>query len=70
MKNILKQMVLAAVLGTGLGAIGCAYAGIAVAPNGTVYVAKNNSLLFGMLNQVYACTASGTTLACVPAAAP
>jgi len=53
-----------------LGAMGCSYGGIAVAPNGTVYVARNDNLLFGALRGVYACTPAGAELTCTSVTSP
>ena len=49
---------------------GSSYAGIAVAPNGTVYVARNDMFLLGALRGVYACTPQGAELACTKAGSP
>jgi hypothetical protein len=46
-----------------LGAMGCSYGGIAVAPNGTVYVARNDHFLLGALRGVYSCTPATPTSA-------
>ena len=35
-----------------VGATGCAYGGLGVAPNGTVYVARNDMFLFGALRKI------------------
>ncbi|MBL8684749.1 MAG: hypothetical protein JNK05_36570 [Myxococcales bacterium] len=48
----------------------CSYGGIAVAPNGTVYVARNDSFLFGALRHIYACQANGPALNCADANGP
>ena len=72
-KNIMVRKVLAAAALAGvLGALGagCAYGGIAAAPNGTVYVARNDSFLFGLLRGVYACTPAGAELNCAKAGSP
>lgn len=56
---------------TTLGSVGCAsYAGVASSADGTIYVAKNDGLLFGLLRQVYACKLNGTALTCNPAGNP
>lgn len=66
-----KLLVLGFIALSTLGSVGCAsYAGVAVTSDGTVYVAKNDGLLFGLLRQVYSCKAAGPTLTCTPAAAP
>jgi hypothetical protein len=66
----MKKLLLVAVLAISSG-MGCAYSGVAAAPDGTVYLAKNDGILFGFLRQVYACkpNASGG-LACEPAGQP
>ncbi len=53
-----------------LGSFGCSYGGIAVGANGTVYVARNDSFLFGALRGVYACTPAGAELNCTKAGSP
>ena len=53
-----------------MGSLGCSYGGIAVAQNGTVYVARNDSFLFGALRGVYACTPAGAELNCTKAGSP
>jgi len=68
---MMSKMVRVAVLALLAGSMfGCAYAGIAVAPNGTVYVARNDAFLFGILRGVYACTPAGQELNCTRAGAP
>jgi hypothetical protein len=68
----MKKLVLLGFLAlTTMGAVGCAsYAGVASSADGTIYVAKNDGLLFGLLRGVYACKLSGTALTCNPAASP
>lgn len=66
MKSIAALGLLAAALGGG----GCAYAGLAGTPDGTVYIARNDLLLLGLLRKVYACKPTGAGLACTEAAAP
>ena len=48
-------------------ASGCAYTAMAIAPDGTLYVAKNT---ISILNKIYACKPNGATLACTPAGSP
>jgi hypothetical protein len=48
----------------------CSYGGVAVAPNGTVYIARNDAFLFGLLRHVYACQATGPALTCADTGAP
>ena len=64
----MRQVALLLVLASALGA--CSYGAIAVAPNGTVYIARNDSFLFGALRHVYACQANGPQLQCVDANGP
>ena len=63
MRTLVSMCLLIGLLGT----TGCSYAGIAVAPNGTVYVARNDSFLLGALRGVYACTPAGNELNCTKA---
>lgn len=66
----MKKLFIVAVLAFS-SAVGCAYSGVAAAPDGTVYVAKNDFFLFGFLRQMYACKpAAGGTLTCDPAGQP
>jgi hypothetical protein len=56
-------LLLLALLGSGLSVGGCAYGGIATAPDGTVLVARNS--LFGGLRKIYSCKLNGNTWTCV-----
>ena len=68
---MLQKLVSVALLVGVFGSMGCrSYAGIAVAPNGTVYVARNDGFLLGALRGVYACTPQGAELACTKAGSP
>ena len=67
---MLRKLVSVALLVGDFGSMGCRYAGIAVAPNGTVYVARNDMFLLGLLRGVYACTPQGAELACTKAGSP
>ena len=67
---MIRKLVSVALLSAVMGSFGCSYAGIAVAPNGTVYVARNDSFLLGALRGVYACTPQGAELACTKAGSP
>ena len=67
---MLQKLVSVALLVGVFGSMGCSYAGIAVAPNGTVYVARNDMFLLGALRGVYACTPQGAELACTKAGSP
>ena len=58
----MKKMILACALALASAGFGCAYGGVAVAQNGTVYVARNDSFLFGALRKVFVCKANGATL--------
>jgi hypothetical protein len=68
----MRKLFLAGILALSAGAgFGCAYGGIAVAQNGTVYVARNDMFLFGALRKLYACTpGSGGALTCTDAGGP
>ncbi|HEX7505420.1 MAG TPA: hypothetical protein VF550_01530 [Polyangia bacterium] len=68
----MRKLLLIGILAlTTMGSVGCAYyGGVAVTPDGTIYVAKNDGLLFGLLRQVYACKPAGATLTCNPAGNP
>jgi hypothetical protein len=72
MRNAIRKLTALAALAVAVGAAtdvsGCGYAGVALAPDGTVYVARNG--LFGLLRKVYSCKASAGTLTCTEAAEP
>jgi hypothetical protein len=69
MTKLTQKLALLALIGlTTGGSLGCAYGGIAAAPDGTVYVARNDLLLFGLLRKVFICKPAGTALACTEAA--
>ena len=71
MKDTMKKLgVLALLAATFSGAFGCAYAGLATAPDGSVYVARNDLFLLGLLRKVYVCKPAGAGLVCTEAAAP
>jgi hypothetical protein len=54
MNKLTKRLAAVALLGMALsGSFGCAYGGIATAPDGTVLVARNDLLLFGLLRKIY-----------------
>ncbi len=67
-RKVLAMAALAGVLGA--FSAGCSYGGVAVAPNGTVYVARNDAFLFGLLRGVYSCTPAGAELSCTKAGSP
>jgi hypothetical protein len=46
---------------------GCAYTAMAIAPDGTLYVAKN---VLSISNTIFACKPNGATLTCTPAGSP
>jgi hypothetical protein len=60
---------LAATLG-GTGAVlgGCAYAGVASTPDGTVVITRNG--LFGAVRKVFICKVAGTALNCTESDGP
>ncbi len=71
MTGLTKKLALLALIGvTTGGSFGCAYGGIAAAPDGTVYVARNDMLLFGVLRKVYVCKPAGAALACTEVPTP
>ena len=71
MQKQINRLAAIALIGmTMAGAFGCAYAGVAAAPDGTVYVTRNDMLLFGLLRKVYVCKPAGTALACTEMPTP
>jgi hypothetical protein len=71
MKKLTNKLAAIALVGmTMAGAFGCAYAGIAAAPDGTVYVARNDGFLFGILRKFYVCKPAGAALACSEVPSP
>ena len=65
MEKLVKKLAAIAIIGMMLsGGFGCAYGGIATAPDGSVYVARNDLLLFGLLRKVYTCRPAPTGLMC------
>jgi|SoiMethySBSTD1v2_1073268.scaffolds.fasta_scaffold581957_2 hypothetical protein len=72
MKDMVKKLVVFGFLAAacGSGAFGCAYGGLATAPDGSVYVARNDLFLLGLLRKVYVCRPAGAGLVCTEAAAP
>ena len=65
MNHWMKKLAAMALLGMALsGSFGCAYGGIATAPDGTVLVARNDLLLFGLLRKIYSCKPGPTGLVC------
>jgi hypothetical protein len=69
--NTIKKLAAIGLLGMVCsGAVGCAYAGMAATPDGTVYVARNDLFFAGLLRKMYACKAEGGTLVCSETSAP
>ena len=69
MSKKLKGLVLAAAMATGIGA--CAYGGVATTADGHAVIARNDTLLFGLLRAVYVCNVTPAGLAgCVAGQAP
>jgi hypothetical protein len=65
MNKRMKKLAAMALLGFALsGGFGCAYGGIATAPDGSVLVARNDLLLFGLLRKIYSCRPAPTGLVC------
>jgi hypothetical protein len=65
MNKLMKKLAAMALLGMALsGTFGCAYGGIATAPDGSVLVARNDLLLFGLLRKIYSCRPGPTGLVC------
>lgn len=62
MLKTLKTLVVTATLGASLLGSGCAYAGVAVTPDGNAVILRNDALLFGILRKVYVCSVSPTGL--------
>lgn len=74
-RELAKKVVASALLvltvgAAGATATGCAYAGVASTPDGTVVITRNDLLLFGLLRKVYVCKNNGGQLTCVETAAP
>lgn len=69
-KTINKLAALGLLAMTMGGAFGCAYAGVATAADGTVYIARNDYFLWGLLRKVYACKPMGAAMACSEVATP
>lgn len=65
MNKTMKRLAAVALLGMALsGSFGCAYGAIATAPDGSVLIARNDLLLFGLLRKIYACKPGPTGLVC------
>ncbi len=62
----MKRIIIAAAIGLmALPAAGCSYGGMA-SHNGKLYVARNDSFLFGALRKMYECTPDGAgNMTCV-----
>jgi hypothetical protein len=63
-------LLVAALGGTGAVVGGCAYGGVAAAPDGTIVITRNDTFLFGALRKVFVCKVAGSTLNCAETAAP
>lgn len=56
MQKAFRKLGVFALLGLSLsGTFGCAYGGIAAAPDGSIYIARNDLLLLGLLRKVFVC---------------
>ncbi len=70
-KRFSAVALLVATLGaTGAVVGGCAYGGVAAAPDGTIVITRNDLFLFGALRKVFVCKVAGSTLNCAETAAP
>jgi hypothetical protein len=69
-KRLSAVVLLAATLGTGAVMSGCAYGGVAAAPDGSIVITRNDMFLFGALRKVFVCKVAGSTLNCAETAAP
>ena len=63
-------LLVAALGGTGAVVGGCAYGGVAAAPDGSIVITRNDVFLFGALRKVFVCKVAGSTLNCAETAAP
>jgi hypothetical protein len=63
-------LLVAALGGTGAVVGGCAYGGVAAAPDGSIVITRNDMFLFGALRKVFVCKVAGSTLNCAETAAP
>ena len=63
-------LLMTALGGAGAVVSGCAYGGVAAAPDGTIVITRNDMLLFGLLRKVYVCKVNGDKLACTETPAP
>jgi hypothetical protein len=69
MQKLTRKLAALALIGMTMGgAFGCAYGGVASAPDGTVYVVRNDMILFGLLRKVFVCKPSATGLSCTEVA--
>jgi hypothetical protein len=65
MEKLVKKLAAIALIGMTLsGGFGCAYGGLATAPDGSMYVARNDLLLFGLLRKIYSCRPGPAGLVC------
>jgi hypothetical protein len=63
-------MLMTALGGTGALVGGCAYGGVASAPDGSIVITRNDLFLFGALRKVFVCKVNGDKLACTESPAP
>ena len=63
-------LLVAALGGTGAVVGGCAYSGVAAAPDGSIVITRNDLFLFGARRKVFVCKVAGSTLNCAETAAP
>jgi hypothetical protein len=71
MQKLMNRLAAIALIGmTMAGVFGCAYGAVATAADGTVYVARNDFFLFGLLRKMYICKPAGATLACTEVPSP
>ena len=63
-------LLMTALGGTGAMVGGCAYGGVASAPDGTIVITRNDLFLFGALRKVFVCKVNGDKLACTETPPP
>jgi hypothetical protein len=65
MNRLVKKLAVLSLLGLMMGgAFGCSYGAMTSTGDGTVYVARNDLILFGLLRKMYVCKPAGPALAC------
>jgi hypothetical protein len=62
-RSVLSTLLMMTLLGSGLAAGGCAYGGIATAPDGSIIVARNS--LLGAARKIYVCKLTDNDFKCV-----